>query len=177
MLRCRANLEEIDPMKRCVWMAWASVSCALVAADSITAAANSAAVAPLSVVGARTLAENANKQFTAALSLGNPVPIAALYTSDALLLAPGGTEATKREAIASFWQHAIDEGATGLALSIDVVDVQTDVIIETGRYALISGQVGVVETGKYLIARKREAGQWRIYRHMWNASQPSSGGG
>lgn len=163
-------------MKRCVWMLVLESALGLVVAVAPVAAAAPAAVAVLSSVEARSLAENANKQFTAGLSLGNPVPIASLYTSDAVLLAPGGTEATKREGIANFWQHAINDGATGLALSIDTFDVQPDVIIETGRYALISGQVGVVETGKYLIARKREAGQWRIYRHMWNASQPSSGG-
>jgi hypothetical protein len=50
------------------------------------------------------------------------------------------------------------------------------VVIETGLYAMIRGTVGVVETGKYLIVRKREAGQWRIFRHIWNASTAASSG-
>jgi ketosteroid isomerase-like protein len=142
----------------------------------VAVAASSTSITSVSPAEARTLCENANKQFTVGLSQRNPVPIATLYTSDALLQSPGGTEATTRDAIASFWQHMMDDGATGLALSIDVLRVEGSVVVETGRYALISGQVGVVETGKYLILRKREAGQWRIFRHIWNASQSSSSG-
>lgn len=141
-----------------------------------TARAAAGSTPTLALADARALCETSNKQFTVGLSQGNPVAIAALYTSDALLQAPGGTESTKRDAIASFWKHMMDDGATGLALSIDALAVEGEVIIETGRFALISGQVGVVETGKYLIVRKREAGQWRIFRHIWNASQSTSGG-
>jgi ketosteroid isomerase-like protein len=140
-------------------------------------AASSATISAIAPAEARVMCDNANKQFTVGLSQGNPVAITALYSSDALLQSPGGTEATKREAIANFWQHQMDDGATGLALSIDALAVEGELVIETGRYALISGQVGVVETGKYLIVRKREAGQWRIFRHIWNASQSSSSSG
>ena len=89
------------------------------------------------------------------------------------MLAPGGLEATKREDIAGMWQNMIEKGATALALSIDSLTVEGEVIVETGRYGLIGGSGIVSETGKYLILRKREAGQWRIFRHMWNASQSS----
>jgi ketosteroid isomerase-like protein len=143
----------------------------------LSAASSSATISAISPVEARTMSENANKQFTSGLSQGDAVSIAALYSSDALMQSPGGTEATKREAIARFWENQIGDGATGLALSIDAIAVEGEVVIETGRYALISGSVGVVETGKYLILRKREAGQWRIFRHIWNASQSSSSNG
>lgn len=138
-------------------------------------AATKSADGGLSMVDVRMICEGGNKQFTVGLAQSNPTAIAALYSSDALLQAPGGTEGTKRESIGHFWQTMMDGGVTGLALSIDSIAAEGDVIIETGRYALISGNVGVVETGKYLIVRKREAGQWRVFRHIWNASAPSSG--
>lgn len=142
---------------------------------SLLGAAGKSPDAALSLVDVRTICEGANKQFTVGLSQSNPAAISALYSSDALLQAPGGTEATKRESIGHFWQTMMDGGVTGLALSIDSIAAEGDVIIESGRYALISEGVGVVETGKYLIVRKREAGRWRVFRHIWNASAPSAG--
>ncbi len=159
---------------KCIWRSLVVATITIVAGILPLKAANGNA--SISPADARVICEGANKQFTVGLSQGNPVAIAALYSSDALLQAPGGTEPTKREEIARFWQHTMDDGATGLAMSIDAIAVEGGAMIETGRYALISGEVGVVETGKYLIVRKREAGQWRIFRHIWNASAPSSGG-
>lgn len=142
---------------------------ACVGAPPLFAAGRGEIPPAISLADARTLCENSNKQFTVGLSQNNPAAIASLYSSDALLQAPGGTEATRRESIARYWEIAIDNGVSGLAMSIDVIAVEGSLIVETGRYALISGSVGVVETGKYLILRKQEAGQWRIFRHIWNS--------
>jgi ketosteroid isomerase-like protein len=157
------------------WLAVFSAFSLALLAPAVTAAASRDAGGELSPADARVICEGGDKQFTVGLSQENPTLIAALYASDALLQAPGGTEATRREHIGQFWQNMMDGGATGLAMSIDAIAIEGGLIIETGRYALISGNVGVVETGKYLIVRKRESGHWRIFRHIWNASAPTAG--
>ena len=56
------------------------------------------------------------------------------------------TEATRRDEIARFWEYQINDGATGLALSIDALEVEGEVVIETGRYAGDPATVAAIRT-------------------------------
>jgi ketosteroid isomerase-like protein len=33
----------------------------------------------------------------------------------------------------------------------------------------------VIDNGKYVVLWRREAGQWKLHRDIWNSSQPAPG--
>jgi ketosteroid isomerase-like protein len=58
-------------------------------------------------------------------------------------------------------------------LETDEVQVQGDVLIEVGRYALLAPTGAAVDAGKYVVVWKSERGGWRLDRDIWTTSQPS----
>jgi uncharacterized protein (TIGR02246 family) len=72
--------------------------------------------------------------FVEAFNSGDGARLAALYTEDAALLPPGADRVEGREAIAAFWQGAMD---SGLVLNrIEVIEV-----IESGDHAIDTGAI------------------------------------
>ena len=97
---------------------------------------------------------------------------AALYLDDAQLLPQGAPTCNGRGAIAAFFAGAIDSGivdARFTTMEVDGGDMQAT---ETGHYALYAGPPGgapvLAAEGRYLIVWRKAAGEWRMYRDMFN---------
>ena len=103
---------------------------------------------------------------------GDAKGVAAQYTDDALLLAPGVPGARGKAAITAFFTKDVAESkAAGVVFVIDPkteVGVSGNMGWESGKYtATIKG--AVVEAGKFLSVSRKKDGKWQYIRDTWNA--------
>ena len=110
-----------------------------------------------------------NKKFMSAFGRGDAGGVAALYTDAGQLLPPGSDIITGREGIAAFWTGGMEMGIKRVELNTLELDPQGDTAIEVGRATLYSEGGDVIDDPKYLVVWKREGGQWRLHRDMWNS--------
>ena len=116
--------------------------------------------------------EAAGAKFEEGFNSGDGAAVGALYTEDAALLPPDAARVDGREAIAQFWQGAIDAGLKDLDLqTVEVLD-GGDLAVEVGKVSLTTtGSVGkaVPVAGKYIVVWQRgDDGTWRLHRDIWN---------
>lgn len=116
----------------------------------------------------RKAVEAGNRNFIAAFLRGDANAVAQLYTGNAQVIAPGAPVARGRSAIAAAWQKTIDSGVKDLSLQTAEVESAGDLACETGNVRLVSRDGSVIQ-GRYVVVWKREAGQWRLHRDIWNS--------
>lgn len=116
---------------------------------------------------ARAAVDAGNRAFIAAFHRGDAQAVAALYTEDAEVIAPGAPVARGRAAIAAAWQKAIDSGVKGLTLDTASVESSGDLACETGTVRLVAKDGGVTED-RYVVVWKRTNGTWQLHRDIWN---------
>jgi uncharacterized protein (TIGR02246 family) len=112
----------------------------------------------------------ANEKFMAAVSRGDAAALAALYTENGQLLPPNSDFVRGRQAIQTFWQGTMDMGIKTATLEIVEVEGHGDTAIEVSTYILQDEGGQVLDKGKYIIIWKREGGQWRLHRDIFNSS-------
>jgi ketosteroid isomerase-like protein len=117
----------------------------------------------------------ANGHFMAAFRRSDAAGIAALYTESGQLLPPNSDVVTGKPTITTFWQGVINLGLKGATLETVEVESSGDTAFEVGRYTLEGDGGQVIDTGKYVVIWKQEAGQWKLHRDIWNSSQPAPG--
>jgi uncharacterized protein (TIGR02246 family) len=115
----------------------------------------------------------ANEQFMDAFRRGDAAGLAALYTEQGQALPPNSDIASGRQAIQAVWQGAMDAGIKGAQLDTLEVDGNADTAYEVGKYTLLGETGQMLDTGKYVVVWKREAGQWKLHRDIWNSSRPA----
>jgi uncharacterized protein (TIGR02246 family) len=118
----------------------------------------------------RAVIEAKSKAFSAAVARGDAAAVAALYTSTAQVLPPGGEVARGRDAIQKVFQGAIDAGMRDVPLTTLEVEAHGDTATEVGTWAWKGKDGATVDHGKYLVIWKKEGGQWRLHRDIWNSS-------
>ncbi len=112
-----------------------------------------------------------NDAFEAAFAQQDSATIADLYTEEADLLPPGADKLTGREAIANFWQGAMQMGVAKATLTTDEAEDLGDTTIETGNFSLYSATGDSLDQGKYLVIWKQRNDQWFLHKDIWNSSQ------
>jgi ketosteroid isomerase-like protein len=53
------------------------------------------------------------------------------------------------------------------------VEAHGDMAYEVGKLTLKGEDGTVLDSGKYVVIWKRENGQWRLHRDIWNTSMPA----
>lgn len=115
-----------------------------------------------------------NEKLMAAASKGDAATMAALYTENGQVLPPNSDAVSGRSAIQSFWHGAIQMGIKAVRLETLEVEGQGTTANEVGRFTLQGENGQVVDSGKYVVIWKQEAGQWKLHRDIWNSSKPVS---
>ncbi len=115
----------------------------------------------------------ANEVFMATYKRGDAAGVAALYTENGQVLPPDGDFVTSREALRKYWQAALDQGIKESRLEIIEVEGHGDTAIEVSRYTLIGEGGRVLGKGKYIVIWKRQAGQWKLHRDIFNSNAPA----
>jgi len=118
---------------------------------------------------------NVNRKFEEAAAQGNPGGIAALYTDDAVVLAPDAPSVKGTAAIEELWTTALREmGIKGVKLeTVDLELYGDDTACEVGEATLDlqpEGGEATTAKAKYVVVWKKVGGQWRLHRDIWNAA-------
>ena len=116
---------------------------------------------------------SANENFMTAFSQGDAAGVAALYTENGQVLPPNSEFVTGKEAIQAFWQTIIDMGIKEINLEIIEVDGHGNTAIEISKYTLRGDGEQVIDKGKYIVIWKKENGQWKLHRDIFNSSMPA----
>ena len=124
--------------------------------------------------GVREAIAAANQSFMRAFARGDAAGMAALYTADGQLLPTHSDVVSGTQAIQTFWQAVMGMGITEASLETVEVEAHGDTAHEVGRYRL-GGESGPLDHGKYIVIWKRESGQWKLHRDIWNSSVPPAG--
>jgi uncharacterized protein (TIGR02246 family) len=120
----------------------------------------------------RAAIEAANARFVSLFKQANGAGVAALYTQDAQVLPPNSDSVSGRAAIEKFWQGVMDSGIKGAKLTTVEVTPAGNTAYEVGRYELSGADGNVLDNGKYVVIWKRDGGQWKLHRDIWNTSAP-----
>jgi uncharacterized protein (TIGR02246 family) len=108
-----------------------------------------------------------NRAFEGAARARDTDRIAALYTTDAIVMPPDGPFVKGREDIQQFWGSAIQQmGLKDVKKNILTFDDVGDTAYEVGEAALTLASGGA--TAKYVVIWKNVDGQWRLHRDIWN---------
>jgi ketosteroid isomerase-like protein len=110
------------------------------------------------------------QQFMQAFQAKDSLALASFYTTDGLVLPPNST-AVSKEQNAAMWGSVFRMGLTELKLTITDISGDAAFLTETGEYQMYAGDQQV-DYGKYLVVWKKEEGTWKMFRDIWNTSQP-----
>ena len=112
------------------------------------------------------------EKFMTAVERGDADAISSLYTEDAQILPPGGGIVSGRDALPAFWAATLGMGIKRCSFDTLEVDEHDDTAIEIGRVTLFAEGDVQIDTPKYLVVWKRDAGEWRMHRDIFNSDQP-----
>ena len=112
--------------------------------------------------------ESVNRAFEDAARKRDSERLAALYTTDAIVMPPDAPFVKGRQSIKQFWDSAIQQLGVK-EVRLNTVDLETagDTAHEVGE-AVLTLQSGSA-TFKYVVVWKKVGAQWRLHRDIWNA--------
>ncbi|MBI1816732.1 MAG: SgcJ/EcaC family oxidoreductase [Deltaproteobacteria bacterium] len=119
----------------------------------------------------RAAIEAANQRFMVAAARGDATAIAALYTATGEVLPPNGETRSGTQALEAFWKAALDAGVKQAKLDTVEVEDCGDTAYEVGRYSMSGADGQAIDTGKYIVVWKRQRGQWKLHRDIWNSNR------
>ena len=106
---------------------------------------------------------------------GDSTAMAAHYASDAIVMPPN-SEPVKGKDIVNLWGGALRMGVKDLKLDIKDISGGGDLYAETGNYEMFGAENKSLDKGKYVVVWKKDNGNWKMYRDIWNSNMamPSS---
>ena len=117
----------------------------------------------------RAQIEKMDQAWQTAYNAGDAAALAALYTKDAKLMAPGAEPASGTAAIQAFFAKDVAQGAKNTLTQGDVTGFG-DFALETGGWVANSADGKHLDHGPYMTLYKKVGGGWKIYRDTWNSS-------
>ncbi len=130
---------------------------------------------PAPAAGQAMDVETAIKQGTeawmAAWNRGDAAGIAALYTEDAMVAAPGAEPASGRAAIKALLETAL-KASPGSKMSIKPLEIMKGDgwAVETGSFVESAADGSHRDHGRYTAVWKKVGNTWMLHRDIWNSS-------
>jgi len=122
--------------------------------------------------GAEAAINDGAVAWATAWNTGDAAALAAQYSADAVVMAPGAAAMEGAEAIEAGLTAAI-EGAGGSQMAItpdEIIPVGDDHAIEVGTFVETGADGSHKDHGKYLAVWAKVDGSWKIVRDIWNSS-------
>jgi uncharacterized protein (TIGR02246 family) len=104
-----------------------------------------------------------------AFNAGDAAGVAALYTKDAKVMAPGAEPVSGTKAIQALFAADIAQGVK-FDLTLEDAVGGGDYAMETGKWVATSADGKHLDHGPYATLHKKEGGGWKLYRDIWNSS-------
>lgn len=116
------------------------------------------------------------RDWVALYSAGDADGIAAKYSEDAVVMAPGNPAAVGRAAIRDFLAKdsaASKEAGVSIVISDgDVAGVSGDLAWHSGAYTVTDSTGATIDSGNYMEVLQNFDGKWLIIRDIWNSDRP-----
>ena len=113
-----------------------------------------------------------NTQFSAAVAKGDAAAVAALYTTDGMVMPAGSDNVKGAAAIQKFWAGAMGSGIAAAKLNTIEVFGRGANATEVGEYELLDKAGKSLDHGKYIVIWRREDGKWKLHRDMFSTNIP-----
>ena len=113
-----------------------------------------------------------NAAFAKALAAGDSSGIAALYTSDAILMPANMPNFTGTAAITAFFGEGIRGGLKNIKLESTEVFGNNEMLEEVGVYTFTDDKGVVFDKGKFIVLWKNVDGKWKLFRDIFNSDMP-----
>ncbi len=104
---------------------------------------------------------------------GDMAGVAAMYTSQAMFMAPNMPIIEGREDIQHYLEIVEKSGISQIRLKNSKIDLHTARAVETGNYELIVNKDVLVDRGKYLVEWIREGDEWFMHKDIFNSDLPA----
>ena len=118
----------------------------------------------------RAAIEATSGQWQQSFNAGDAAGIAALYTTDGQLMPPGAATLSGRDAIEAFWQDIVSIEGMSVVLESGEIVGQRNNAVEAGSFTMTDADGNTVDQGKYVVVWRREQGDWRLARDIWNSN-------
>lgn len=137
---------------------------------TVTTAKNSHKT-PFNLDAVKSEIEEANTRFMAYVAAGDSIGLANAYTRDAKFMSAGAPSVTGRKKIQTAMAGIINAGITKVDIKLGNIYGTEDLIAEEGELTLYVGDTAVGEE-KYIVLWKKEDGQWKLFRDIFNSNLP-----
>lgn len=111
--------------------------------------------------------------FGAEIRRGDSVALASHYASNAVVMPPNSDVVTGNN-IMGLWAGVLRMGVKDFKLTITDITGSGDMYAETGTYEVFVADNKSVDKGKYVAVWKKENGNWKMYRDIWNSNMPAA---
>ncbi|HSM35745.1 MAG TPA: SgcJ/EcaC family oxidoreductase [Longimicrobiales bacterium] len=115
--------------------------------------------------------EAANEAWANAFNAGDAAALTAIYTPDAVVMAPGAERAVGTAAIQALFEAALG-AASGVTVTLESAALEHagDMVLEHGKYVMTGPDGGHADHGSYMAVWRQVDGEWKISRDIWNSS-------
>lgn len=115
--------------------------------------------------------EAANVAWANAFNAGDAAALTAIYTPDAVVMAPGAERAVGTAAIQGLFEAALG-AASGVTVKLESSGMEHagDLVLEYGKYVMTGPDGGHADHGSYMAAWRQVDGAWKISHDIWNSS-------
>jgi len=110
-----------------------------------------------------------DQAWQAAYNTKNAAGIAALYATDAKVMAPGHAPVSGRSDIQAFFTEQVKQGGKNTLTTSEVLD-GGEYAIAIGGYVATGPDGKHLDHGTYMTIYKKVGGAWLIFRDTWNSS-------
>jgi ketosteroid isomerase-like protein len=126
--------------------------------------------APFDKQATITVIDSLNKKYADAMLKGDSAAVVAMFTSDGKVLPPNEAEAGAA-AMGTMIKGLPQSGITKIIFKTDDLFGSGEYVTEAGHYEM-GDSTRTFEKGKYLVVWKKQNGQWKLHRDIWNSNAP-----
>jgi ketosteroid isomerase-like protein len=113
-----------------------------------------------------------NKTYSKRFTTNDSLFYVERYCRDAEVYCPSLPAVRGREAIRRFFYGNGSNTETVIELPAGNFYGNDQLVVEEGSYHFPDGKGGSVDKGKFMAIWKKEDGQWKMYREIWNSDLP-----
>lgn len=124
----------------------------------------------LQVASVREGIARTNRAFEEAVRKGDAAAMGKTYTTDGWALPPNGGTIKGRDNVGQFWQAVLGMGLATVKLQTLEFEEHDDTAWEVGQGILEDKDGNVLDEAKYIVIWKKEEGEWRWHRDIWNSN-------
>ena len=128
--------------------------------------------AAFDMLAARKAIEDNNKKFMDLLSKGDSIGLANLYTKDAKFMGANTESAVGRSKIQSAFAGHINAGIAKIELKTNEVWGDENMLVSEDQWKLFIKDGTEVDHGKAIVIWKKEDGEWKLFRDIFNSDLP-----